>query len=66
MDRRKDFTVLSLLEPNRTDRKILRPKAARWFNRRNAVLSDRLLAGAVQWPVGLTGAPRKYLIQMSF
>ena len=66
MEKRKNFTVLSLLEPNRGGRTILRPKPARWFNRRNAALSEKLLASAVQWPIGLTGVPRKILLQTSF
>ena len=66
MENGKNLTVLSLLEPNRTGRTILRPKPTRWFNRRNSALPEKLLAGAVQWPIGLTGVPRKYLMQTPF
>ena len=62
MRNRRSFAVLSLLEPNRTGPTIKRPKPARWFHRRNAGLSDRLLANAVQWPLDSTVAFRKNLM----
>lgn len=62
MQNRRRFTVLSLLEPNRTGPTITRLKSAKWFHRRNAGLSDRLLAHAVQWPPDSTIAFRKNLM----
>jgi len=62
MQNRRKFTVLGLLEPNRIGPTIKRPKQARWFHRRNAGLSDRLLASAVQWPLDSTVAFRKNLM----
>ena len=65
MQNARRFTVLSLLEPNRIGPTITRPKPARWFDRRNGGLSDRLLANAVQWPLDSTGAFRKNLMHTS-
>jgi len=65
MQNRNRFTVLSLLEANRTGRTITRPKPARWSRRRNTALSDRLLTTAVQWPSALTGPYSKNLVRTS-
>ena len=65
MQKTRRFTVLSLLEPNRNGPTITRPKAVRWFHRRNGGLSDRLLANAVQWPLDSTGPFRKNLMHTS-
>jgi len=59
MQNARRFTVLSLMERNRTGPTIRRPRPRRWFYRRNGELSDRLLANAVQWPHDTTGALRK-------
>ena len=65
MQNARRFTVLTLMERNRTGPTITRPKPARWFHRRNGELSDRLLASAVQWPLHSTGAFRKNLMHTS-
>lgn len=65
MQNRRRFTVLSLLEPNQIGPTITRPKPARWFQRRNGELSDRLLASAVQWPLDSRGLFRKNLMHTS-
>jgi len=62
MQNRRRFTVLSLLEPNRTGPTVIRLKPASRFQRRNAGLSDRLLASAVQWRLDSTIAFRKNLM----
>jgi hypothetical protein len=46
----KEPTILSLLGPSLTVRRISKPRPERWFLRRRAELSDRLLANAVVWP----------------
>jgi hypothetical protein len=65
MQKTRRFTVLSLLEPNRTGPTITPPKPARWFHRRTGGLSDRLLANAVQLPLDSTGQFRKNLMYTS-
>ena len=66
MEKTRRFTILSLLEPNRTGPTITRVKPARWYHRRTRGLSDRLLASAVQWPLDSTGLFRKNLMYTSF
>ncbi len=65
MQNRRKFTVLRLLEPNRTGPTIRRLKPAGRFHRRNAGLSDRLLASAIQWSIDSPGAFRKTLMHVS-
>ena len=63
MQNRRRFTVLSLLEPNRIGPTVIRLKPESRFLRRNAGLSDRLLANVVQWPLDSTIAFRKKLMR---
>jgi hypothetical protein len=58
-------TVLGLLGPNLTVRTGKRISAERWFHRRDAKLSDRLLANAILWPVDWKGTLRRDLKQKS-
>lgn len=61
----KEPTVLGLLGPNLTVRTKTKPRTERWFHRRDAKLSDRLLASAVLWPIDSKGAIRRDLTQKS-
>ena len=58
MQSERRFTVLSLLGPNQRGRRIAQPRGVRWLPRRDAKLSDRLLAYAVGWPVAVKGSGR--------
>jgi hypothetical protein len=62
MQNRRRLTVLSLLEPNRIGPTITRPEPARWFHRRNAGLSDRLLSNAIHGSLDSPGSFRKNLM----
>jgi len=61
MNGTKEPTVLSLLGPSITVRRISKPRPERWFYRRKTKLSDRLLANAVVWPGDLKGYIRQDL-----
>ena len=65
MYRRKELTILSLLEPNLMVRRISNPGPERWFLRRKTKLSDWLLANAVEWPRDLKGLIRQDLSHRS-
>jgi hypothetical protein len=54
----KEPTILTLLGPSLTVRRISKPRPERWFLRQSAKLSDRLLANAVVWPGDLKGYTR--------